>query len=347
MEHEVTKDQMLLNSDGIVAEPGWARTPVWTYNRENIRAPWFRRKEWDYYLFATDSFAAAFTISDLGYIGLLSASYIDFVNASEHTESEIVLLPRGKKFGLGTSVSEAHACCSTKRLNMSFENTPSGRRIKCDFKNFNKETGADFKADLLVRNPDMEAVYIATPWKEKPTAFYYNCKMNCLTAEGRIEYGNIVQNVTHATCSGVLDWGRGVWTYDNTWFWGTGSGRLNNEPFGINLGYGFSDRSSASENAVYYKGKIHKIEEISFDIPVGADGKREYMKNWTVNSSDGRFRSTFTPILDRSAFMDFKLIISDQHQVFGRLTGSFITDEGEKLEFTDFICALEVVRNKY
>ena len=94
MEHEVTKKQLLLTPSGTVAEPGWARTPVWDYNRDCIKAPWFRRKEWDYYLFTTDTFAIAFTISDLGYIGMLSASYIDLVNATEHTESELLMLPR-------------------------------------------------------------------------------------------------------------------------------------------------------------------------------------------------------------------------------------------------------------
>ncbi len=347
MEHEVTRKQPLLDKNGFITEAGWARTPVWDYNRENIKAPWFRKKEWDYYLFNTDTFAAAFTISDLGYIGLLSVSYLDLVNGSEHTESELVLFPKGKKFGLGSSVKDGNAHCETKRLKMSFEMTPDGRRIKCDFKGFDKAKNADFSADLFVKEPDMEAVYIATPWKEKPTAFYYNCKMNCLTAEGEIRYGDIRQTVTHETCSGVLDWGRGVWTYDNTWFWGTGSGRLNGEPFGFNLGYGFSDRSSASENGIYYKGKIHKTENVTFKIPADANGQREYMKEWSVDSADGRLKTVFKPIIDRSACMDFKVIISDQHQVFGRLSGTFITDDGETLVINDFICALEVVRNKY
>ncbi len=347
MEHEVTKVQKLLGKDGTVTEPGWARTPVWDYNRENIKAPWFRKKEWDYYLFNTDEFAIAFTISDLGYIGLLSVSYLDLVKGTEHTESELVLFPGGKKFGLGASVKDGNAHCETKRLKMSFEMTDMGRRIRCVFRDFDKDNHADFEADLSIKEPDMEAVYIATPWKEKKTAFYYNCKMNCLTAEGTVKYGDIKKTVTHETCAGVLDWGRGVWTYDNTWFWGTGSGRLKGELFGFNLGYGFSDRSSASENGIYFKGKIHKLEEVTFKIPEDPSGKRLYTEDWTVDSKDGRFKSVFKPIIDRSACMDFKVIISDQHQVFGKLSGTFVTDEGETLEFKDFICALEVVRNKY
>ena len=61
MEHEVTKVQKLLNEQGLISEPGWARSEVWEYNRENIKAPWYRKKEWDYYLFNTEDFAIAFT----------------------------------------------------------------------------------------------------------------------------------------------------------------------------------------------------------------------------------------------------------------------------------------------
>ena len=36
-----------------------------------------------------------------------------------------------------------------------------------------------------------------------------------------------------------------------------------------------------------------------------------------------------------------------QHQVFGHLTGKTILDDGTELEFKDFLCAIEEVRNKY
>lgn len=347
MEHEVTKKQELLTKEGLIAEPGWARSEVWQYNRENIKAPWFRIKEWDYYLFTTEHFGVAFTISDLGYIGLLSASFLDFDNKTEHTDSDLDVFPRGKKYGLGASVANGDASCHTKRIDMAFSMVEGARTISLEFKDFDKVNHKDLKAELIVKEPDMEAVYIATPWKEKATAFYYNCKRNCLSATGVVTYGDKTYEINEGECYGVLDWGRGVWTYDNTWFWGTGSGAVNGEPIGFNLGYGFSDRSSASENGIYYKGKIHKLEEVVFDIPVDENGNKKYLETWNVYSSDKRLDATFTPIFDRSNCMDFKVIISDQHQVFGRMNGTVTMDDGEKVELKDFICALEVVRNKY
>ena len=345
MQNEIKEKCKVPGENGHIKNPGYARREIIEYSRENIKAYWFRKKEWDYYLFNNDRFAVAFTISDLGYIGLLSASFIDLEKAVEHTESEIVVLPRGKKFKLGKEVRDANGECHTKRLDMSFRNIGDHRHISCNFRKFDGDK--DLVCELDVYEPDMEAMYIATPWKEKPTAFYYNCKRNCLEAEGTIRYGDREEKVDRKSMLGCLDWGRGVWTYDNTWFWGTGSGRLDNgEAFGFNLGYGFSDRSSASENCIYYKDKIHKLDEVTFNIPE-EDGKRHYTKPWKITSNDNRFEADFIPIIDRWADMDYKIIVSTQHQVFGRMSGYAVLEDGNRIEFSDFICALEVVRNKY
>ncbi|MCQ2552383.1 MAG: DUF2804 domain-containing protein [Clostridia bacterium] len=345
MQNEIRTRAEIPGKNGTIENPGFARTEILDYTRENIKAPWYRKKEWDYYLFTNDSFALAFTISDLGYIGLLSASFIDLKTATEHTESDLFVFPKGKAFGLGTKVADANGECHTKRLNMSFKNDGDHRHISCDFKNFDGDK--NLTAELDVYEPDMEAMYIATPWAEKETAFYYNCKRNCLEASGSVSYGDRTEKLERKTSLGCLDWGRGVWTYDNTWYWGTGSGRIGDEAFGFNLGYGFSDRSSASENCLYYKGKIHKLDEITFNIPKDTNGKFLFTNPWTITSNDEKFYGDFAPILDRAAEMNYAVIISSQHQVFGKMTGWAITEDGEKLEFKDFICALEVVRNKY
>lgn len=59
----LTEDTELLDETGQVLSPGFARRPLWNYDRSRIHAPGFRIKEWDYYLVMTDEFAAAFTIA--------------------------------------------------------------------------------------------------------------------------------------------------------------------------------------------------------------------------------------------------------------------------------------------
>ncbi|MBR3993624.1 MAG: DUF2804 domain-containing protein, partial [Anaerotignum sp.] len=144
------------------------------------------------------------------------------------------------------------------------------------------------------------------------------------------------------TAFGTLDWGRGVWTYDNTWYWGSGNAMVNGKPFGFNIGYGFGNTSAATENILFYDGKGHKLDDVTFHIP-----EDDILKPWKFTSSDGRFEMDFQPIIDRAALTDLKFLISDQHQVFGKMTGKAVLDDGTVLEIKDVVCFAEKVRNKY
>ena len=163
-----------------------------------------------------------------------------------------------------------------------------------------------------------------------------------MRASGWVRYDGKEYTFDPATDFGTLDWGRGVWTRDNTWYWGSANGLVNGKPFGFNIGYGFGNTTAASENILFYDGKGHKLDDVTFNIPEG-----DFMKPWTFTSSDGRFEMDFEPILDRAAYTDFKFIISDQHQVFGIMNGTAILDDGTKREVKDLLCFAEKVRNKY
>ena len=76
MQNEIIKDIFVPSEKGTITNPGWARNEVMKYIRKNIKAPWYRKKEWDYYLFNNNEFAVAFTISDLGYVGFVTSVLI-------------------------------------------------------------------------------------------------------------------------------------------------------------------------------------------------------------------------------------------------------------------------------
>ncbi len=340
--HEVTNVQKLLKEDGSLREPGWSKQLVQQYDRNDIKAPKFRIKEWDYYLVVSEEhdIAVAFTLSDDGYIGLQSASFLDLGNEPwEHTETILNAFPMGK-FKFPSTSEKGVVKYVDKRLAMSFTPTDNKRELYCDFKKFNGDK--DLKCKITLSQPPMDTMVIATPWKEKKTAFYYNQKINCMRASGTIEYDGKTYELNPETDYGTLDWGRGVWTYDNTWYWGSGNCTVNGKPFGFNIGYGFGDTTAASENMLFYDGKCHKLDDVTFNIP-----KSSYTDPWTFTSSDGRFEMDFVPILDRAAKIDVKFIVTDQHQVFGRLSGKATLDDGTVLEIKDCLCFAEDVHNKY
>ena len=337
--HEVTTVQPLLKEDGSLREPGWSKNLVQIYNRNQIKAPKFRIKEWDYYLVLNEEFAGAFTISDDGYIGLQSVSLLNFKEGWEHTETILNPFPMGK-YKLPSTSEMGNTIYKDKRLHMRFLVKQGERRIQCKFKNFYQ--GKEFSCDIRLEQPKMDTMVIATPWKEKKTAFYYNQKINCMRASGTMTYDGRTYTFSKETDFGTLDWGRGVWTYDNRWYWGSGNTVVDGKPFGFNIGYGFGDTSAASENMLFYDGKCHKLDDVTFHIP-----KDDYMKPWTFSSSDGRFEMDFVPVLDRAAHTAALVIETDQHQVFGRMSGKAVLDDGKIIELKDVLCFAEDVHNRY
>ena len=73
---------------------------------------------------------------------------------------------------------------------------------------------------------------------------------------------------------------------------------------------------------LFYAGKAHKLSKVAFHIPQKG-GRYDYMANWTFTSDDGRFEMDFAAHPGPGGLhRTWGCIKSDQHQVFGRFTGT-------------------------
>ncbi len=338
--HEVVTVHKLLDENGKLTEPGWSRSLIQQYDRNDIKKRKTRIKEWDYYYIMSHSnkMCLCLTVSDLGYLGLHSVNLINLNDATEKTDMVLVPFPMGKT-GMPSTTASGDVKFKNNKLAIEYLHKGDHRIIRMNFPGF--DGGKGIRCNIKLTDEPEDSMVIATPWAEDDKAFYYNQKIVCLRASGKFEYDGKVYELDSKTDFAGLDWGRGVWTYDNYWYWGSGSGQIDGVPFGFNIGYGFGDTKAASENVIFYDGKAHKIDDVVFNI------SDNYTDPWTFTSSDGRFEMNFEPIIDRNSLVDAKLIITDQHQVFGKMTGTAVLDDGRKIELKDFLCFAEKVHNKY
>ncbi len=311
MQHEIQNPAPLLNDDGSLYEAGYAKYPILVYDRSQIKAGRLRIKEWDYYLIQNDRYAVALTCDDNSY---MSSEYGD-------------------------------AVYSSRRVKLSFTHEDGARRLKVVFKRVLKKQ--DFECDFVLTDEPRDSMVIATPFEKDKKAFYYNQKIIAMRASGTVWHNGKKYKFTPGNSFGLLDWGRGVWTYDNTWYWSAAQGTVNGKRFGFNLGYGFGDTSAASENMLFTDGAAHKLEQVRFEIPLDEKGKERYTDPWRFTSSDGRLELDFVPIIDRKNKTSLGIIMSDQHQVFGRFSGKVILDGGEELVIENLLGFAEKVRNKW
>lgn len=334
MQHEVTKKTILLNEQGHLNEPGYAKRMNFVYNRESVKKFPLKLKEWIFYQFTKDHYALQMTIGHVSYMCSVSAALID--------------LDTGKRWEIGTMKpffvpeldrdpeGETYNEFRDKNLHVSFRVTADRRILQVRGSNQKfKEAEINLIVDNDVNN---EKMVIATPFA-KPTQFYLNYKENYYRGTGKVRFDEFT--VDFDGCTGLIDWGRGVWPYSHEWFWGSISAHIDGVPFGLNIGWGFGDLSHATENMYFYDKKAYKVGHLLVERD-----ESDYMKPWKLWDEEGSIRLKFTPLYDN--YTENKYVVVDTHcdQVYGYFDGVIETDEGEK-RFSQVLGFIEHAVNKW
>lgn len=338
MQNEIKAPQKLLNEQGHLANPGWARRLYYEYNPEDMKVPRAAAKEWDYYAVGGDDLVLALTVNDFGIFGMATISLLKpKENFNLTKDSRVMGMPLEQP-------RDDKGCCyiRTQDTEIIFIRKGNKHYLKADMADFDGQGNA-IHVDVTLDMPDTDRMVIATPFDEGPQHFYLNEKINCLSASGTIAMGDFRHSFDPDKDMAVLDWGRGYWPAHNVWFWGSASGKLNGKNLGWNIGYGFGNLSHATENMIFYDGVAHKFDQIDFGIP-----EEGFMaRPWHMRSNDGRFDMEFVPLMDRITAADLSQPGSDQNQVFGYYNGKCVLDDGTVLEVKDFFGFAEEVHNNW
>ena len=333
-----------LHKNGTVNGEGWSRKAIWRYKRNYIKYYSIFIKEWDYYAtYISDlKLWICMTISDLGYAGLYSISVID-LNVNRYNQiEEIIPLPLGKINLPENSLDDHLINFEGKKLKITYEKKTNKRIIKARSENLilpNGKKGIDIILEMN-QNEKGESINIQTTWNHNRQLFYLNEKINGLESKGKLVIEKEEIKFKGPTFT-VLDWGRGVWAYKGTWYWSSATGIVNNVKYGFNLGYGFSDRSPATENCIFYNEIIHKVDQIIFNIP------NNIYHKWIIQSNDGKVNLFFYPKVNRMSRMNFIIIKSVQDQVFGVFEGVLKLDDGKEIFVKDLYGFAEKVYNRW
>lgn len=330
----------LLDLDGNLKEAGFSFQMVREYDRTKIKAKKSRIKEWDYYYIGNNHHGVAFTIDDNYLYGLGSVSILDFDKKTYITKSSMKFLTKGK-VGFPSSSNSGDITWKDKNYYLHFHTHNKRRTI--DVKINNYDNNLPFEAHFDLEEIMNDSMVIATPF-DKPKHFYYNEKKNCMKAKGYYQFGNDRINFSDMDTFAILDWGRGVWTYKNTWYWSGLSGITDGHIVGFNLGYGFGNTKNASENMLFYDKEAYKLNDVVFNIPQDEQGNYLYLEPWTIKSESGDIDLTFTPILDREDNTNLLILKSLQHQVFGKFNGTIKVDAKE-VKIKDIVSFAERVTN--
>lgn len=342
MQHRITKPSDLLDTKGRLIQKGYATSPILRYIRKNV-AKKSRLKEWDYYLVYNKNYAIGLTISKTLRLVLISVSLINFNENKEISINTTRIVRR--KFKMPEASLKGDIIYKSNNIRIEFRHEETIRVLL--YKKKGNLINPNLDISLVLYNEPQDSMIIATPFPKSKKQFYYNRKIIGIRASGYARYDGSTYFFSPVSSFGLLDWGRGVWPYITSWYWGAAQGVINGILFGFNLGYGFGDTSAATENMLFYKGTASKLSDVTFHIPRNSKGDYEYMRPWRITSSDKRIEMVFEPIYERKYNLNALVLSTEQHQVFGKYTGTAILDDDTKINFQDFFGFAERVSNRW
>ncbi len=328
-QNEITDSSNLFNDDGSLVQRGWARKPILNYNKDKIGKGWSRIKEWDHFSVLNKDFGFQLTIGDIGYLTQMSYVWLDFEKKERDGKGLFKFFTKSKILPLN-SLEDSEIEFPTKKFKATISKQNNKRILTIDDPSF-QDKGIKGRI-VLQDDPKTDNTVVVTGYKEDPRLFYYNHKINYMPAEGSLVIGDKSYSFEPESSYGLMDWGRGIWPYKTHWLWGSGCGLVDGVPIAFNIGYGFGDLSTHTENIIFYDGKAHKIDEVIFHHE-----NRDPTKPWKFTSNDNRFNMTLDPIIPHREKLNFGLIYLNSSLLHGLYSGEVVLDNGEKIKIENML----------
>jgi hypothetical protein len=317
----------LLDDLGQPMNFGWSKQVRFYYDPVLVRAPRRRITEYDRYIVFSATHVVVFEIRDDGWLGYTGISVISLRDKKRSTQSFNTLLPFGS-FELPTSSVTGTARWRRKKTHLDFICMDGGARIiKTDIPKFGHNRS--MRGALVLSEPEnAESLVINQPWRNENNAFRYARCSPWFYVEGVIQFGSSEIIFTRGNAWGILDWNRCVRPKKDIRYWVAACGVSGGRQLSLCAGYSWADFSQGTENAFFVDGRLHKLDQVTFHIPLS-----NWFSPWRFTSNDNRLEMTFSPHQERIDRRRLFFHNSARRQVYGFFSGKVQLDDGSVIEF--------------
>ena len=343
MQKKIQEFDELLDASGKVKNVGYSDKYALRYNKENIQKR-NKIKEWDCYYVMDSQMAICVSILNLSYAKILFASALDLVS-KKHYEKRSISIGKKHPIELSSNPENGTSQFETKNAQFTFHTKDGEVHVFGKFnKFFGKKEKSDLVFDLHISNKSKTCLTKVSTYNSQ-NQFCYSYKSNCLSAEGEFSYFGKTHKFDPQNSVAFIDTSRGVLPFMFKKYGASASFKTFDQiPVGFNLGFDPKDNSGVSENAIFYNGAVHKLEDVSIYIQKSKFG-HDFMGTWTFYSSDGKLELIFEPILEHKSPLAILPMKNVSSQVFGRFFGKLILDDGKIIELENVLGIAEKVIN--
>ena len=335
---EISSSLSVLNDMGQPQNFGWSRQPCFFYDPVLVYAPRHRITESDRYIVHSPTHLVVFEIRDDGWLGHMGINVISLRDKKRSTQTFETFLPLGV-YELPTSSIRGHARWRRKKTLLEFICMEGGVKIiKADIPKFGHNRS--LRGELVLSEPEpppvgeessaepSQSLVTNQTWRNEKNSFRYACCSPWYNAEGVIQFGSTEIIFTKGNGWGIFDWNRGVRPKADIRYWAAACGMSGGRQLSFCAGYSQADFSHGTENGFFVNGRLHKLDQITFHIPLS-----NWLSPWRFTSNDNRMEMTFYPHQERIDRHSLFFYSSARRQVFGFFSGKVQLDDGSVMEF--------------
>jgi len=340
-QNEINSPVSVLDISGQPENFGWSRQPGFFYDPVLVTAPRYMITESDRYIVHSPTHLVVFEIKDDGCLGYVGVSVISLRDKKRSTQTFNTLMPMGN-FELPTNSVTGSVVWHRKKTHLDFISMEDGVRIiKTEFPKFGHHRS--MRGALVLIGPDSPHSLVTNqPWPNEKNAFRYTRCSPWYSVEGVIQFGSSEIIFTKGNAWGIFEWNRGVRPKADIRYWAAASGIIDDRRLGFCVGYSFADSSQGTENGFFVNGKLHKLDQITFHIPMS-----NWLLPWRFTSNDNRLEMTFNPHQERIERRSLFFHDSTRRQVFGFFSGKVQLNDGSVVEFQNLTGFAERCKTRF
>jgi hypothetical protein len=341
IQNEITHSLTVLDDYGQPMNFGWSRQPCFFYDPVLVAAPRHKISEFDRYIVHSPTHLIVFEIRDDGWLGNITVSVISLRDRKRSSHTYKTFIPLGS-FELPTNSITGDAHWQNKKSHLDFICMENGYKIiKIDIPKFGHHRS--LRGALVLSEPaSAQSLVTNQPWRNEKKAFRYTRCSPWYYVEGVIQFGSSEIIFTKGNGWGILDWNRGVRPKADIRYWAAACGMSGGRLLSFCAGYSWVDSSAGTENGFFVDGKLHKLDQVTFHIPMS-----NWLSGWRFTSNDNRLDMVFTPHQERTERRRFFIHNATRRQVCGFFSGRAQLDDGLVIEFQNLTGFAERSKMRY
>ncbi len=320
--------------DGSLAESGYAFSQLKTFDPRLIKAPARHWRAWNRFLVFSEAAALDLSVLDIGGKRQGRIALVDFVSKEHLTarwrDNSI------RKESLPPDADRGTARAQSQLYDINLVSQPGARALYGHAYNL-KEGGGELLFDIELKDPGLERLATVDAFPGKPGHFDYRQTLPCLSAQGRVVWGDRDYLFSPAVSFAVMDWGRAAWPGRETALWGTACGVAAGQTIGLCFIKVMGTGAAGGECCLFVNGKALPLGWLSIDMPKNGLGPPIRLRD-----GDGRLELAFEP---RAHIHEAGLPLRGlpgRQQAFGRFTGFVRPEGGKELALTGLPGCIEL-----